>query len=101
MRYRRHRYVGECIRVARERKGLTAAELAKRIDVHRSTVARWESGRSKMGKTFAPGAFALCKVLGLDVRALAFDRCECNQIYIPWMYEHKQTSRNGAYVLDG
>lgn len=43
--------IGDNIRELRKRKGLSQAELAKRMDVAKETVSRWESGRTFIRKT--------------------------------------------------
>jgi transcriptional regulator with XRE-family HTH domain len=51
----------------RERRGLTQAELAAAIGVHRVTVATWETGRFRPSVDMLP---RLAKLLDVDVAEL-------------------------------
>lgn len=52
------------IREARKRKGFTQALLAEAIGKDQATVARYEAGKTDIGKDVAP---ALASVLGLSL----------------------------------
>lgn len=59
--------VGQRLAAARAAAGLSQADLAERIGVHRQTVYRWEAG------TQPPDAYGLamaCLVCGVDVGAV-------------------------------
>ena len=45
--------VGEEVRAARRKLGLTQAEFAERVGVARNTVVRWEAGTLTVGTTAA------------------------------------------------
>jgi putative transcriptional regulator len=51
----------------RQRRGLTQAELARRIGVHRVTIATWETGRFRPSVDGLP---RLAKALGVPVTEL-------------------------------
>lgn len=54
--------IGEKIRIARERKGLSRAELAREVDLDEKLIARVETDSVKRSK----GIPALCTFLGID-----------------------------------
>ncbi len=61
------RGLGERIRAAREKQGLTQAALATRVGVTRSAVAQWETGRSgQVGTNLA----LIAEALGVGVSHL-------------------------------
>jgi transcriptional regulator with XRE-family HTH domain len=57
----------ETLKRLRERRGLTQAELASRIGVHRVTIATWETGRYRPSIDLLP---KLAKALGIQVTEL-------------------------------
>jgi len=54
--------IGDKIRIARERKGLSRGELAREVDLDEKLIARVETGSVKRSK----GIPALCAYLGID-----------------------------------
>jgi transcriptional regulator with XRE-family HTH domain len=61
--------VGERIRIAREKLGISQVELAKRVGVSRGSIFQWENDRTQqIRKDKVP---RLAAVLGLDVTALS------------------------------
>lgn len=59
---------GERLRIARKRKGISMQGLANAIEVHRTTISRWEKGGAEI-----PSAFTTAKlgdVLDVAVRYL-------------------------------
>lgn len=71
----RHTHIGECIKHAREKKGLNKAQLARHVHVKASAVAQWENGTTR--RVDSEHIFALCDELDLDPRALASLSCVC------------------------
>jgi len=59
--------IGAVVRRARASAGLTQRELAQRVGVHQSEVARWESGQRSIALRMA---IPLAGALGLTVSAL-------------------------------
>ena len=65
--------IGERIRAARERAGLTQAALALKVGVTRSAVAQWETGRAgQVGSHLAQ----IAAVLGLGIDHLMLGGAE-------------------------
>lgn len=65
---------GEVIREARLRKGLTQAELAKRLDTKQPVIARWESGsRSPTFETVVRAIRACGLDLGIGIYNYDYD----------------------------
>lgn len=59
--------MGKNIRALRERQGLTQAQVADRINVDASSIAKWETGASKpLRKYHQP----LCEALGCTMAQL-------------------------------
>lgn len=62
--------IGERVRAARERKGWSQAELARRIGVTRSAIAQLESGLTTNPRP--QHLFSLAKALDVDARELTY-----------------------------
>lgn len=73
----RHAHIGECIKHARENKGLNKVQLARRVPVKASAVAQWEKGTTR--RVDSEHIFALCDELDLDPRTLASLSCVCDE----------------------
>jgi len=59
--------LGEILRTAREKKGISEEEMTQRIWICKQTLRGWESGRYK------PGDYTLklyCKEVGLDMKKI-------------------------------
>lgn len=60
--------IGEIIKSARTAKGMTQTELAEKVGVKKSAVAKWENGRvTEIGRT---NLKRLSEVLGIDPNRL-------------------------------
>lgn len=62
--------LGRAVKELRKRAGFTQQELADKVGLHRTSVARLEAGRHDVAASTLP---ALAKALGVDPAAL-FDR---------------------------
>jgi transcriptional regulator with XRE-family HTH domain len=58
---------GSRLRVEAERQGLTARELADRLDVHESAVSRWYSGEREIARE---NQIAAARALGVRIGEL-------------------------------
>lgn len=67
--------VAEFIKAARERKGLSQAEVARQLDVTRTTIYQWEKGIALPKRVHA---IQLAGVLGVPVSTLAGDPTSAN-----------------------
>ena len=63
-----HAAFGKYIKAARERKGMSQAEVAKSLDVSQPYYSRIESGKREVDLAFA---FKICDVIGVDIRDFA------------------------------
>lgn len=57
----------EVLKALREKAGLTQTDLAKRLGVYQSSIARWELGHGEPGVSLVR---PLAKVLGVDIETI-------------------------------
>ena len=60
-----HAAFGKYIKAARERKGMSQAEVARKLEVSQPYYSRIEAGKREVDLAFA---FKICDVMGVDMR---------------------------------